>query len=106
MDFVFLLADQADGSGGAVNRQSIVSGLELLVLRLANNQDTETPPSGFERHEWAYVKGIASAAILRTRDALLDAGPSPPREDADVVSPSVKTDRSGLVVNAVREDEQ
>ncbi len=53
-----------------MTRATIADGLQTLVLRLANNQDTEAPPSGFERHEWAYVKGIASAAIMGLRNRL------------------------------------
>ncbi len=75
----------------------IANGLELLVFRLANNQEIQTPPSGLEPHEWAYIKGVASAAIMRTRDALLDAG-SPlkpaPSLDPGTVGWSEKREKS------------
>jgi len=52
-----------------VTRDQIAAGLELLVLQLANN-DLHLP-DGWQPHEWAYVKGIASAAILRVLDRLV-----------------------------------
>jgi hypothetical protein len=51
--------------------QQIADGLNVLVHRLANNMDTTAPPEGFTLQEWMYVKGIASAAILRQRDRIL-----------------------------------
>jgi len=43
--------------------EKILAGLEELVLRLGNNQDTTAPPDGWAPAEWAYVKGLASARI-------------------------------------------
>lgn len=55
-----------------MTRAQIVDGLEAVALRLAA---ADTPPAGYEPHEWAYVKGIASAVILRLRDNLARATP-------------------------------
>ncbi|MEP7304187.1 MAG: hypothetical protein ABJA98_01590 [Acidobacteriota bacterium] len=59
-----------------MTRQQMADGLEAVVDRLANGQDE--PPAGVSVHEWAYVKGIASAAILRLKDSLGRSGPWPP----------------------------
>lgn len=48
----------------------IIDGLTLLLDRLANRQDTMTPPDGWTPHEWAYVNGLASAQIMFFRDRL------------------------------------
>lgn len=53
--------------------EQIIDGLDLLVLQLANDADV---PDGWEPHEWAYVKGIASGGILRLRDRLRETAPS------------------------------
>jgi hypothetical protein len=44
-----------------MTRERIADGLELLVLQLANGETTL--PEGWESHEWAYVKGLASGAL-------------------------------------------
>jgi hypothetical protein len=56
-----------------LTRDRIIEGLELLALQLANG-DTVAPPEGhingvpvWTPHEWAYIKGIASSAILNLR---------------------------------------
>ena len=48
-----------------MTRPQILDGLETIVLRLANAPDA--PPAGYQPHEWAYVKGLAAALILRAR---------------------------------------
>jgi hypothetical protein len=48
-----------------MTRQRILDGLSLLVMGLANPGTLLDPPDGWELHEWAYVKGVASHAILR-----------------------------------------
>ena len=55
-----------------MTRDQIADGLSLLVLQLANN-DLHLP-SGWEPHEWAYVKGIASGAILQWKRSLVPRG--------------------------------
>jgi hypothetical protein len=50
-----------------ITRDTIVEGLTILVLQLANDADV---PDDWESHEWAYVKGIASATILRLQKDL------------------------------------
>jgi len=57
-----------------MTRDRIADGLELLTLQLANNQDTREPPDGWQPHEWAYLKGIASHAIWTTRARLVVVG--------------------------------
>ena len=51
--------------------EKMADGLHELVQRLANNVDTTTPPDDWTPAEWAYVKGLASAQILRLRDQLM-----------------------------------
>jgi hypothetical protein len=51
----------------------IVAALKLIMLRLANQDDLRDPPPELELHEWAYVKGIASHAILQLIDRLRNA---------------------------------
>ena len=46
-----------------MTRERIADGLEILCLQLANG-DTSVPP-GWEPHEWAYVKGLASASVIQ-----------------------------------------
>jgi hypothetical protein len=53
-----------------MTRDQILEGLSILVLQLANDADV---PDGWQPHEWAYVKGIASGEILRLRDRLVGA---------------------------------
>jgi hypothetical protein len=48
-----------------VTRARIAEGLQLLVLGLANPGTLTDPPDGWEPHEWAYVKGLASGEIWR-----------------------------------------
>ncbi len=55
-----------------MTRDQIVEGLTLLVLQLANGGDTCDVPQGWQPHEWAYLKGVASHAILRARSLLLE----------------------------------
>ena len=50
-----------------ITRSTIVEGLSTLILQLANDADV---PDGWEPHEWAYVKGVASGAIIRLRTHL------------------------------------
>ncbi len=54
-----------------MTREQIAEGLSLLVMQLANDADV---PDGWQPHEWAYVKGIASGEILRLRDRLCSTG--------------------------------
>lgn len=56
-----------------MTRQRIADGLELLVLQLANGE-TVAAPAGWEPHEWAYVKGVASSAIWNIHLRLLAVG--------------------------------
>lgn len=53
-----------------MTRDRIVDGLHLLVLQLANG-DTHAPPDGWDPHEWAYIKGLAHAAILGVQGRLI-----------------------------------
>lgn len=53
-----------------MTRKEIADGLEVLVQQLANDRDV---PDGWTPHDWAYVKGVASAEILRLHDRLLTA---------------------------------
>lgn len=46
-----------------MNRERILAGLSLLVMQLANGESLQPPD--WSAHEWAYVKGLASGAILR-----------------------------------------
>jgi hypothetical protein len=55
-----------------MTRERLAEGLELLVLQLANG-DT-TLPDGWQPHEWAYLKGIASHAIWTLRARFLSVG--------------------------------
>lgn len=48
----------------------MLEGLQALVFRLGNRQDTIEPPPGWKDFEWAYVQGIASHAILTLIDTL------------------------------------
>jgi hypothetical protein len=56
-----------------MTREQIASALSVLVLQLANGDDL-TVPSNLQPHEWAYIKGVASAEILRLRDRIVAAG--------------------------------
>lgn len=58
-----------------MTRERIAEGLELLTLQLANG-DTIAPPEGWQTHEWAYIKGIASHAIWTQRARLVVVGQS------------------------------
>lgn len=55
-----------------MTRERIAEGLELLTLQLANGETS--PPPGWQAHEWAYLKGIASAAIWQLHGRLLTLG--------------------------------
>jgi hypothetical protein len=55
-----------------MTRAQIAAGLEAMIDRLANAPDT--PPAGLQAHEWAYVKGIASAEIMRLKERLEASG--------------------------------
>jgi len=55
-----------------MTRERIADGLELLTLQLANGE-TARPP-GWDEHEWAYIKGLASAAIWTMRVRLVVVG--------------------------------
>jgi hypothetical protein len=57
-----------------MTREQIIEGLTQLIVRLAIPADI--PPS-YHPEEWAYIKGLASAEILRLRDRLvaIDSGP-------------------------------
>jgi hypothetical protein len=52
-----------------MTREQIADGLMLIVLLLANG--AAEPPTGWAAHDWAYMKGIASAELLRQRDRLV-----------------------------------
>jgi hypothetical protein len=54
-----------------MTRERIAEGLSMLVLGLANPGTLMDPPDDWTAHEWAYVKGLASGAILRLRDAIV-----------------------------------
>jgi len=54
-----------------MTRDQIAAGLEELVLGLAKGLATTDTPAGFVPHEWAYVVGFASAAILDLRARLI-----------------------------------
>jgi hypothetical protein len=59
----------------AVTRECIAEGLELIMLLLANGGGVVAePPYGWDPHEWAYVKGLASGELLRLRDRLVPRG--------------------------------
>ncbi len=53
-----------------MTRERITEGLALLTLQLANG-DSCAPPAGWPPHEWAYVKGIAAAAIIGLKQRLI-----------------------------------
>lgn len=55
-----------------MTRDRIAEGLEELVLQLANGETSL--PDGWEPHEWAYLKGLASAAIWQVRARLVVVG--------------------------------
>lgn len=55
--------------------ERIVYGLSLLVLQLANGESSL--PEGWTPHEWAYIRGLASAAILRMRTEVIVARGTP-----------------------------
>lgn len=59
-----------------MTRDRIAEGLDVLAMRLSANEGTiiDQRPGGWEPHEWAYVKGVASGEILRLRDRLGAAG--------------------------------
>lgn len=50
-----------------MTRARIAEGLMLIVMGLANSDNLAEPPEGWEPHEWAYVRGLASGEILRRR---------------------------------------
>jgi len=63
-----------------MTRQQILDGLDLVVQRLAPQPASVTGehhdvPREWTPHEWAYVCGIASHAILRLRDQLASGDP-------------------------------
>jgi len=58
-----------------MTRERIAEGLMLLVMGLANPGTLPEPPDGWQPHEWAYVKGIASNEILRLRHLLVTVQP-------------------------------
>jgi len=66
-----------------MTRDQIAEGLSILVLRLANSHDVEIPPEGWQPHEWAYLKGLASGEILRLRDRLVPRGTSETSERSE-----------------------
>jgi hypothetical protein len=74
-----LKAQQAIDAAGAgphiLTRARIDAGLELLTLQLANG-DRHGPPDGWASHEWAYIKGVASSAIMSLRARPIGAGQS------------------------------
>lgn len=53
-----------------MTRQRIIDGLDLLIMGLANPGTLLDPPDGWEPHEWAYVKGIASGELVRLRERI------------------------------------
>ena len=55
-----------------MTRDRIATGLELLVLQLANGETSL--PEGWQAHEWQYLKGIASAAIYQWHGRLIAIG--------------------------------
>lgn len=48
-----------------MTRSRIADGLVLVVELLGHPGPLPDPPNGWDRYEWAYVKGLASGAILR-----------------------------------------
>jgi len=59
-----------------MTRDQIADGLSILVLQIANN-DLHLP-NGWQPHDWAYVRGLASFRILELRDRLGATWNSPP----------------------------
>jgi hypothetical protein len=57
-----------------MTRERIADGLELLCLQLGNGQTDAMPPEGWTSHEWAYVKGLATGAVMQFRYQLIAAG--------------------------------
>jgi hypothetical protein len=55
-----------------MTRARIAEGLELLTLQLANGESSL--PDGWQPHEWAYLKGLACAAIWNVRARLVVVG--------------------------------
>jgi len=54
-----------------MTKAQILDDLERLVLRIANELPAEkATPSPVRDAEWAYVKGIASAEIMRLVDRI------------------------------------
>lgn len=58
--------------------QQIASALGELALVIGNDLKTPPPSTGLTDAEWAYVKGIGSAAVLRLRDRLAPLGEAHP----------------------------
>jgi hypothetical protein len=61
-----------------MTREQIAADLMTLVLRIGNELpplDDSELPADVRAAEWAYVKGIASHAILTLRDRLLGVAP-------------------------------
>jgi hypothetical protein len=56
-----------------MTRLRIATGLHLLITQLANGE-TERP-EGWDPHEWAYVKGLASGAIIELETKILKDAP-------------------------------
>lgn len=61
-----------------MTRERMADGLMILVLQLGNQHagDVMVPPPTWEPHEWAYLKGLATAELLRLRERLLTTGKS------------------------------
>lgn len=54
-----------------MTRARIADGLTRIVLILATADLRDDVPDGWEPHEWAYVKGLASGAVIQLRDQLV-----------------------------------
>jgi len=58
-----------------MSRERIAEGLELLLVQLANS-DSHAPPPDWLPHEWAYIRGLASAGIWELISRLKRSGSS------------------------------
>jgi len=77
-----------------MTRDQIAEDLMTLVVRIGNELpplDDSTLPADIRAAEWAYIKGLASAEILRLRDRLVGlAAPQSLSELAENSGPSVR----------------
>lgn len=62
-----------------MTREQMAADLLTLVIRIGNElpaEALEDVPDVVRQAEWAYVKGLASSAVLTLRDRLLSVEPT------------------------------